>query len=314
MQHRPLGRSGLSVAPLVFGGNVFGWTADKATSFALLDRFVERGFNAIDTADTYSQWAEGNQGGESEAIIGEWLAARGRRDDVVVMTKVAKWAKRPGLSPANIAAAVDDSLRRLQTDHVDVYFAHEDDQTVPLEDSLGAFARLVEAGKVRALGASNYGAPRLKEALAVSADRGLPRYEVLQPHYNLYERDKYEGPLADLAIAEGLGVVGYFSLASGFLTGKYKSLEDIEGRERARFMKGYFDDRGQAILAALDRVATGAGATPAQVALAWLIHRPGVTAPIVSATSLAQLDDVLKAAELALSADAIATLDQASAW
>lgn len=314
MQHRALGRSGLSVAPLVFGGNVFGWTADKATSFALLDRFVERGFNAIDTADAYSAWADGNQGGESETIIGEWLAARGRRDDVVVMTKVAKWANRPGLSTANIAAAIDDSLRRLQTDHVDVYFAHEDDRTVPLEDTLGTFARLVEAGKVRALGASNYGAPRLIEALEISAAGGLPRYEVMQPHYNLYERDKYEGPLADLAITQGLAVVGYFSLASGFLTGKYRSAADIEGRERARFMKGYFDTRGQAILAALERVATECATTQAQVALAWLIQRPGVTAPIVSATSLEQLDDVLAAADLALPADAVRALDEASAY
>lgn len=311
MQMRRLGRNGPEVAPLVFGGNVFGWTADEATSFRLLDRFVERGFNAIDTADVYSAWGPGLSGGESETVIGNWLAKRGRRDDVVLMTKVAKWAPRKGLSAANIAAAVDDSLRRLRTDYLDVYFAHEDDASVPLEETLAAFSKLVDAGKVRTLGASNYEAPRLREALAVSADRGLARYEVLQPGYNLYDRAGYESALAAVAEAHGLGVVSYFSLASGFLTGKYRTVADLEGSARAGFLGGYFDARGMALLDALRQVAADVGATPAQVALAWLMARPRVT-PIASATRLEQLEDIMGAAELVLPASALEALDAAS--
>ena len=310
MQKRTLGGSGPDIAPLVFGGNVFGWTADEATSFDLLDRFVERGFNAIDTADVYASWAPGLAGGESETVIGNWLARRGRRDDIVLMTKVGMWDRRKGLSASNIAAAVEDSLKRLRTDHIDVYFAHLDDTAVPLAETLGAFGRLVEAGKVRTLGASNHDAKRLREALAVSEEQGLPRYEVIQPAYNLYDRS-FESELAPVAQEHGLGVVGYFSLASGFLTGKYRRVEDLEGRARGGFLKGYFDARGLALLEVLREVAEEAKATPAQVALAWLMSRPALTAPIASATSLAQLDDILGAATVDLSPAALEALDAA---
>ncbi|MGY1411072.1 aldo/keto reductase [Luteimonas sp. A611] len=311
MQMRELGRSGLQIAPLVFGGNVFGWTADQARSFALLDRFFERGFNAIDTADAYSAWAPGLSGGESETVIGNWLTRRGRRDDVVLMTKVAKWAPRKGLSAANIEAAAADSLRRLRTDHIDVYFAHEDDDQVPLEETLTAFSKLVEAGKVRAIGASNYSAARLREALALSAERGLPRYGVVQPGYNLHDRAGYESDLAGVAAEHDLGVVSYFSLAGGFLTGKYNNASDLEGTAREAFLKGYFDARGMKLLDVLRAVAADLSATPAQVALAWLMARPQVT-PIASATSLAQLDDIMGAAALVLPASALEVLDRAS--
>ncbi|MBJ7573891.1 aldo/keto reductase [Luteimonas sp. MC1828] len=311
MQMRQLGRSGLEIAPLVFGGNVFGWTADEPTSFALLDRFVERGFNAIDTADVYSSWGPGLTGGESETVLGNWLARRGRRDDIVLMTKVGKWTPREGLSEANIEAAVDDSLRRLRTDYLDVYFAHMDDAEVPLEETLGAFARLVQAGKVRAIGASNYSAGRLAQALGVSEAQGLPRYEVLQPNYNLYDRSDFESGLAGLATEHALGVVSYFSLASGFLTGKYARVEDLQGSARAGFLQGYFDARGLKLLDVLREVAGDLGATPAQVALAWVMGRPAITAPIASATSVAQLDELMGAATLSLPAGAIAKLDAA---
>ncbi len=312
MHKRTLGRSGLDTAPLVLGGNVFGWTADEDTSFKLLDRFVERGFNAIDTADVYSAWAPGLAGGESEAVMGRWLAKRGRRDDVVIMTKVGSLEARKGLSADNIAAAVEDSLRRLQTDYLDVYFAHIDDDSVPLEETLGAFSKLVEAGKVRAIGASNYSADRLREALQVSADKGLKRYEIMQPGYNLYDRAGFEQELAALAQGEELGVVSYFSLASGFLTGKYASRDDLKGAARAGFLEGFFDERGMQLLETLRKVSADVGATPAQVSLAWLMTRPGVTAPIASATSVEQLDDILAAAEVRLPQDALDALDQAS--
>ncbi len=311
MQKRKLGHNGPDIAPLVFGGNVFGWTADEATSLRLLDRFVERGFNAIDTADVYSPWGPGLVGGESETVIGNWLARRGRRDDIVLMTKVGMWESRKGLTAGNIAAAVDDSLKRLRTDHIDVYFAHLDDADTPLTETLGAFGRLVEAGKVRTLGASNHGAARLREALKVSKDNHLPRYEVIQPAYNLYDRS-FEAELAGVAKEHGLGVVSYFSLASGFLTGKYRSVDDLAGTAREGFLKGYFDDRGLKLLDVLRTVADNVKATPAQVALAWLLSRPALTAPIASATRLEQLDDILAAATLSLPAAAIAELDAAS--
>lgn len=311
MQKRQLGRSGLEISPLVFGGNVFGWTADEARSFDLLDRFVERGFNAIDTADVYSAWGPGLSGGESETVIGNWLARRGRRDDVVLMTKVGMWTPRKGLSADNIAAAVDDSLKRLRTDHIDVYFAHLDDAEVPLAETLGAFGKLVEAGKVRALGASNHSTDRLREALAVSKAQGLPRYELIQPQYNLYDRAGFESELAGVAQEHGLGVVSYFSLASGFLTGKYRSVEDLAGSAREGFLKGYFDARGMKLLDALREVAADVSATPAQVALAWLMARPNVT-PIASATSVEQLDDIMAAARLSLPEDANQRLQAAS--
>lgn len=310
MQKRQLGRSGIDIAPLVFGGNVFGWTADEARSFELLDRFVERGFNAIDTADVYSSWAPGLSGGESEAVLGKWLAQRGRRDDIVLMTKVGMWEPRKGLTATNIEAAIDDSLKRLRTDYLDVYFAHIDDQEVPLEETLGAFGKLVEAGKVRALGASNYSAERLRQALTVSSELGLPRYEVMQPLYNLYDRTDFEAGLGGVAQEHEIGVVSYFSLASGFLTGKYKSIEDLEGSARADFLKGYFDERGQRLLVTLLKVAEETSVTSAQVALAWLIQRPNVTAPIASATSLDQLDELLQAASLTLPAKTVEELEQ----
>ncbi len=313
MQKKLLGRSGIAIAPLVFGGNVFGWTADERRSFELLDRFVERGFNAIDTADVYSAWVPGNRGGESETIIGNWLRRRGRRDDVVIMTKVGMWQSRPGLSAANIEAAAEDSLRRLGTDYLDVYFAHLDDQATPLEETLRAFERLVAAGKVRALGASNYDAQRLQQALTLAADLKLPRYEVLQPQYNLYDRHDFERELAAVARANQLGVVCYFALASGFLSGKYRSEQDLAGSARAGVLKRYFDERGLRILAALRELAQELASTPARISLAWLLARPEVTAPIVSATSLEQLDDILAAAELILPEETLRRLDQASA-
>ncbi|MCC7498607.1 MAG: aldo/keto reductase [Bryobacterales bacterium] len=314
MQKRALGRSGISVAPLVFGGNVFGWTADRPTSFALLDRFAEQGFNAIDTADVYSAWAPGNSGGESETILGEWLRRRGRRDDLVIMTKVGSWQKHKGLKVSTITAAVEDSLRRLQTDYIDVYFAHIDDTSVPLAETMGAFSRLIQAGKIRAAGASNYKVQRLSEALDTAASNGLARYEVLQPNYNLYDRSDFESGLAKAASDNEVGVVCYFGLAAGFLTGKYRSEEDVKGKSRAGMVKGYLNERGYRILKALDEISAGLSATQAQVALAWLMARPEVTAPIASATSLHQLDDTLGAARLDLSSEAIAKLDEASAY
>lgn len=311
MKKYQLGRSGLETAPLVFGGNVFGWTADEARSFDLLDRFVERGFNAIDTADVYSAWAPGLSGGESETVIGNWLAQRGRRDDVLLMTKVGMWEPRKGLSAGNIAAAVEDSLKRLRTDYIDVYYAHVDDAEVPLAETLGAFGRLVEAGKVRALGASNYSAERLREALAVSKAQDLPRYEVIQPSYSLYDRS-FESDLAGVAEEHGLGVVSFFSLANGFLAGKYRSVDDIKGTAREDFLQGYFDARGLKLLDALFEAADDVKATPAQVALAWLMGRPNLTAPIASATSLEQLDDIMGAAELSLPAGVAEKLERAS--
>jgi len=313
MKMRTLGHSGIKVAPLVFGGNVFGWTVDEPTAFALLDRFVGQGFNAIDTADVYSAWAPGNAGGESETVIGNWLKRRGRRGDVVLITKVGKGGARKGLSAANIQAAVEDSLRRLQTDYLDVYFAHLDDTNTPLEETLEAFARLIAAGKVRTIGASNYTAARLEAALSSAADKMLPRYEVVQPLYNLYDRQDFEAGLARLATERELGVICFYGLASGFLTGKYRSEQDVAHSKRAHSLRKYFDPRGMRILATLGHVAKELSASPAQVALAWLIAHPAVTAPIASATSLSQLDDILGAARLQLPEPVIRTLDEVSA-
>jgi aryl-alcohol dehydrogenase-like predicted oxidoreductase len=315
LPRRPLGTSGIDLPPLMFGGNVFGWTADKGTSFALLDALVDAGFNAIDTADVYSRWAPGHRGGESETVIGEWLAARGGRERVIIATKVGMdmGDGNAGLSRAWITRAVDDSLRRLQTDYIDLYQAHRDDENTPLDETLEAFAALIQAGKVRAIGASNYSAPRLREALDVSARLGVPRYESLQPHYNLVERAIFEDALEPLCLAEGLGVINYFALAAGFLTGKYRSEVDLAKSPRGAGVAKYLDDRGRRILAALDAAAAATGATPGQVAIAWLIARPSVTAPIASATSIEQLHDLLGAARLQLDDATIAALDQASA-
>lgn len=314
MQLRPLGRSPLAIAPLAFGGNVFGWSVDGKRAFELLDAFVDAGFNLIDTADVYPAWVPGNRGGESETIIGDWLRQSGKRDKVVIATKVAKWAEQPGLSPVNIQQAVEGSLRRLKVDCIDLYQAHEDDATVPLAETLGAFARLIEQGKVRAIGASNYQAERFADALRVSAEHGLPRYESLQPEYNLLRRAAYERELEPLVRREQIGVISYYALASGFLSGKYRSEADLaKSASRGGSVRKYLDPRGLGILAALDEVAAAHRATPAQVALAWLIARPGLTAPIASATSLEQLYELLGAVRLALTPDEITRLDLASA-
>ena len=312
MKKRTLGRSGIEIAPFVFGGNVFGWTVDQARSFELLDRFVERGFNAIDTADMYASWAPGLSGGESETVIGQWLARSGRRDEIVLMTKIGLLEQHKGLSAANIEVAVENSLKRLGTDHIDVLFAHIDDAQVPLEETLSAFNRLVKAGKVRTLGASNYSAERFQLALDVSREQGLARYEVMQPRYNLHDRQDFESGLAALAQESEIGVVSFFALASGFLTGKYRSIDDIQGNARADFLASYFTERGERVLQELLSVADELSARPAQVALAWLLTRPALTAPIASATSLTQLDELLDAVTLTLPEPVLARLNEAS--
>ena len=313
MQKRRIGHSELQVAPLMFGGNVFGWTADEATSFSILDAFVDAGLDFIDTADVYSAWAPGNHGGESEAIIGKWFQRSGKRDRIVLATKVSKHPQRKGLSAANIQAAVEDSLRRLQTDYIDIYFSHDDDTATPLAETLGAYQRLIEAGKVRVIGASNHSGARVEEALALSRQYGLPEYQVLQPEYNLYDRAGYETDLEPVALAYQLGVVVYWSLASGFFSGKYRSKEDLADKARGSRVEKYLNERGLRILGALDRVAARHASTPASVALAWLIARPSVTAPIASATSLRQLESLVAAVHLTLTGSDIRELDDASA-
>ena len=316
MEKRKLGNSGIEVAPLSFGGNVFGWTVDEPTGFKLLDAFVDAGFNLIDTADVYPKWAPGCQGGESEALIGKWLERSGRRNDVIIATKVGmEFApERKGLAKDYILRSAEESLRRLRTDRIDLYQSHKDDPETPLEETLGAYEQLIREGKVRAIGASNYSAERLRQALEVSEKNGLPRYESLQPQYSLAERAGYEAALEPLCREKNLGVITYFSLASGFLTGKYRSEADLAKSERGKSVKKYLDERGFRILAALDDVAKRLGSTPARVAIAWLIARPGVTAPIASATALGQLNDLVEAARLELDAAAIEQLNQASAY
>ncbi len=314
MNKRELGRSGLRVAPLALGGNVFGWTIDEAASFAILDAFVDAGFDLIDTADVYSAWVPGNKGGESETIIGRWLKRGGKRAKVTIATKVGmEVGGAKGLAAARIRGAVEASLRRLQTDSIDLYQAHLDDAQTPLAETLGAFADLIKEGKVRAIGASNYSAPRLAEALAVGAASGLPRYECLQPHYNLCERAGYEAALEPLCRNERIGVIPYYSLASGFLTGKYRSSADLGKSARGARAGKYLNARGLRVLAALDEAAAALGQTPARVALAWLSAKPTVTAPIASATSLEQLADLVAAARLSLPPEIVAALDSASA-
>lgn len=315
MQKRRLGRTDLEIAPLVFGGNVFGWTADEKTSFDLLDRFVDAGLNTIDTADAYSRWVAGNTGGESETIIGKWMKSRSNRDKVVVITKVGSdmGQGKKDLSAPYIEKAVEASLKRLQTDVIDLYLSHWSDPTVPYEETLGAYQKLIEKGKVRHIGASNLDAGQLRAALDVARLRDLPRYEVLQPEYNLYDRASYDGPLRDLCMKEELGVITYYSLASGFLSGKYRSAADLGKSVRGGGVKRYLDARGMRILAALDAVAQRRKAALAEVALAWIIARPGVTAPIASATSLEQVDSLVKAASLQLDTADIEALNSASA-
>ncbi|MGH6774864.1 aldo/keto reductase [Brucella tritici] len=314
MEFRKLGRTELNVSPLCFGGNVFGWTVDEATSFSLLDRFVDAGFNFIDTADAYSAWAPGNVGGESETIIGNWLKSRGLRDKVVIATKVGSemGPDEKGLSPAYIRKAVDASLKRLQTDYIDLYQSHWDDPKTPFEDTLGTYKELIDAGKVRAIGASNLTPERLTEALDVARTNNLPRYESLQPLYNLYDRADFENGLEKICRENELGVISYYSLAAGFLTGKYRSADDLGQSARGKSVEKYLTDRGSRIIAALDDVARNLDVTPAQVAIAWLIAQPSITAPIASATRSAQLGDLIAAAELKLSDDEIALLNKAS--
>lgn len=314
MQKRRLGQTSLEIAPLVLGGNVFGWTADERTSFALLDRFVEAGFNAIDTADSYSRWAPGNKGGESETIIGKWMKERGNRDKVIIITKVGSdmGQGKKDLSAAYIEKAVEDSLRRLRVEVIDLYLSHWPDPATPYEETLGAYEKLLKAGKVRHIGASNLDAGQLRAALDVAKLRDLPRYEVLQPEYNLYDRASFEGPLRNLCVAEGLGVITYYSLASGFLTGKYRSSADLGKSARGSGVRKYLDARGARILDALDAVAARHRARPAEVALAWIMARRGVTAPIASATSLGQLESLIRSAELQLTSADMDELNQAS--
>ncbi|GJH18573.1 aldo/keto reductase [Caballeronia novacaledonica] len=314
MQTRSIGTSELKIAPLVFGGNVFGWTADERTSFSILDAFVDHGLNFIDTADVYSAWVEGHQGGESETIIGKWFKESGKRHRVMLATKVGKLGTRAGLTAANIAAAVDDSLRRLKTDYIDVYFSHYDDENTPLDQTLDAYQKLIKAGKVRVIGASNYTGERLDAALAVAKESGLPAYQILQPEYNLYDREGYETGLEPVAEQHKIAVVPYYGLASGFLSGKYRSKEDTRLKARGSRVEKYLNARGFRILDALDEVAKRNDTTPATVALAWMIARPSVTAPIASATSVGQLESLAAATRLQLATEDIQLLDEASAW
>lgn len=313
MQLRQLGRSGLSVAPLAFGGNVFGWSVDEPRAFELLDAFVDAGLNLIDTADVYPAWVPGNRGGESETTIGKWLKRSGKRDKVLIATKVAKWVEHRGLAPVNIRQAVEGSLQRLQTDYIDLYQAHDDDAAVPLSETLGAFATLIEEGKVRVIGASNYSADRFAEALKVSQEHKLPRYESLQPEYNLVSRAVYERELEPLVRQENIGVINYYALASGFLSGKYRGEADlVKSKARGAAVRKYLTARGLKVLDVLDEIAAAHRATPSQVALAWQIARPGITAPIVSATSVEQLQELTGAVKLSLAQDEISALDDVS--
>ena len=316
MQKRKLGNSDLQVAPLAFGGNVFGWTVDEPTSFQLLDVFLDGGFNLIDTADSYSRWVPGHSGGESEVIIGKWLKARGNRDKVIVATKVGSdmGQGKKDLSRDWILREAEASLKRLQTDYIDLYQSHWDDPTAPVEETLEAYAQLVKQGKVRVIGASNLGPDRLRESLQLSQSKNYPRYESLQPNYNLYDRQQFETEFEPICQKENLGVIPYFSLASGFLAGKYRSEKDLEGRARGAFVKKYLNDRGYKILDALDIVAKAHRATPAQIAIAWLLARPTITAPIASATSLDQLHQLLAATQMPLTQQDLEQLNQASAY
>ena len=311
---RKLGNSGLMITPLALGGNVFGWTVDEQASFRLLDAFAAAGGNLIDTADVYSTWVPGHKGGESETVLGKWLNRGGNRKKVLIATKVGKemGPDRKGLAKPYILRAAEDSLRRLHTDHIDLYQAHADDPDTPLEETLEAFSQLIKEGKIRAIGASNYDAERLSQALQVSGRNGYPAFRSLQPLYNLYDRAEYESKLESVCRENGLGVIPYFPLASGFLTGKYRSEKDLAGRARAEIVKKYMDDRGFRILDALDRMARRYNSAPATIALAWLIARPGITAPIASATSVDQLSELMKSLEFELEPSDIELLDRAS--
>jgi aryl-alcohol dehydrogenase-like predicted oxidoreductase len=315
VEKRQLGSSDLHVYPITFGGNVFGWTIDQKTSFEILDAFTGAGFNFIDTADVYSRWAPENKGGESETIIGKWLKQNGNRDQVIIATKVGSdMGSGKSLKKKYTLQAVEDSLKRLKTDYIDLYQTHFDDEDTPVEETLEAYQQLINEGKVRYIGASNMSPERLRESLDASLEKGLPRYETFQPHYNLLEREKFENGLEPLCLGNGLGVIPYFSLASGFLTGKYRTKADLGKSVRGGDMDKHFNERGLKILAALDEVAKQLNTTPATAALAWLIHRPSITAPIVSATSLKQLDAIIKAPDLEMTAHEIELLTQESAF
>lgn len=316
MEKRKLGNSDLEIAPLVFGGNVFGWTVDEEMSFRLLDAFLDAGFNCVDTADVYSRWAPGNSGGESETIIGKWLKQRNNRDKVIIATKVGSEMGEgmKGLSKNYIKQAVEASLKRLQTDYIDLYQSHYDDPETPVEETLEAYGQLIKEGKVRAIGASNFSPERLKESLDASAKGNLPRYETFQPEYNLYDREGYEKEIEPVCTENNLGVICYFSLASGFLTGKYRSEDDLSKSQRGQAVKKYLDERGHRVLQSLDEVAEQYKSAPASVSLAWLMARPSITAPIASATKLEQLEALVKAAELQLDSATIEKLTHASAY
>lgn len=316
MEKRQLGNTDLHIYPIAFGGNVFGWTLDQKKSFEILNGFTEAGFNFIDTADVYSRWASGNSGGESEKIIGNWLKEKKNRHDIILTTKVGSdmGDGKKGLKKQYIVKAIEDSLKRLKTDYLDLYQTHFDDVETPVQETLEAYDQLVKDGKIRWIGTSNMSPERIKESFETSAEKGLPNYETLQPHYNLYARENYETNYEPLALGHGLGVITYFSLESGFLTGKYRTKEDLSKSPRGGDMDKYFDERGLKILAALDEISKQNNTMPATVALAWLIQRPSVTAPIVSATSLNQLDSIIQAPSLNLDSDAIRFLNAASAW
>jgi len=315
MEKRKLGNTDLFVYPITFGGNVFGWTIDEAKSFEILDGFVDAGFNFIDTADVYSRWVPGNQGGESETIIGNWLKARGRRNDVIIATKVgADMGNGASLKKDYIISSVEGSLKRLNTDYIDLYQSHYEDTNTPIEETLEAYDQLIKAGKIRWIGASNYSPEGLKAALETSERLSLPKYQTLQPEYNLYKREDYEKQFEQIAIENQLGVINYYALASGFLTGKYRSEADLNKSQRGGGIKNYLNDRGFKILKALDEVSEQYSADQASIALAWLIARPSITAPIASVTSLEQLEDLKKAASISLDVEDIAILDEASSW
>jgi aryl-alcohol dehydrogenase-like predicted oxidoreductase len=317
MNKRPLGKTGFKVAPITLGGNVFGWTIDEKQSFEILDGFVDAGFNFIDTADVYSRWKQGNEGGESEIIIGRWMKSRRNYDKVIVTTKVGSdmGQGKKDISKKYILQAVEKSLSRLQVDHIDLYQTHWDDDSTPVEETLDAYAQLVKQGKVRKIGASNLSPQRLLESMEASAKSGYPSYQTFQPEYNLYAREQYEKSLEKICLDNSLGVISYYSLAAGFLTGKYRSETDASKSARGQSaVKKYLNDRGKSILKALDVVAAKYSTTPACISLAWLLHRPSVTAPIVSATDLAQLAEFTKAIEVKLDVEAMRVLNAASAY
>ncbi|RPD38796.1 aldo/keto reductase [Chitinophaga barathri] len=314
METRTLGNTGFRIAPLMFGGNVFGWTADEPTSFRLLDAFTDAGFNAVDTADTYTRWVPGNTGGDSERVIGKWLRKTGKRDKIILATKVGGVfsEEKRGLKKAYILQSIEDSLQRLQTDYIDLYQTHYDDEETRIAETLEAYAEIIKSGKVRAIGTSNMSLPRIIASAALSKEKGFPKYQTLQPEYNLFDREKFETEYAPYAMEHNLGVIPYFALASGFLTGKYRTAEDITNSSRAKYLGKYMTERGFRILDALDNVAARYHAKPAMIAIAWLMNRPGVTAPIASATSLTQLDELLRAVSLKLDTDAMDQLNAAS--